>query len=373
MPDSRLFPMTFQPVLRDYIWGGRRFETLFGRQLPSGVVAESWEISGHPSGSTKVDWGYWQGRDLVEVQAQLGEALVGSRAGWALERRKFPLLVKLLDAQQDLSVQVHPDDRYATEHEGGELGKTEMWYVLHADPGASLIVGAEPGVTRASFCRALEHGRLNEVLRRVPVLAGQAVMLPARTVHALLSGVVVTEIQQNSDTTYRVYDWDRVDAAGRPRPLHVERAMDVIDFDLAPQPLTPILEPFGAGLSRAELARSPYFVVEKVGFDAGAVYGGACTGESLEIWGALEGQLELAWDGGSLSLPGIRYALLPASMGRYTVHRERKRGRTPRVSAGLEQPARPTPGCATATFPGPPPARSLRLARHAGQRSDRAG
>jgi len=147
MSDPRIYPLTFTPVLRDYLWGGRRLATLYGRDLPAGTVAESWEISGHPHGSTAADCGFWEGQSLPAILDALGEQLVGSRAGWALARRKFPLLVKLLDAQQDLSVQVHPDDKYALVYENGELGKTEMWYVLHTDPGASLILGLKPGTT----------------------------------------------------------------------------------------------------------------------------------------------------------------------------------------------------------------------------------
>ncbi len=231
MHEPKIYPLTFTPVLRDYIWGGRRLETLYGRELPAGIVAESWEISGHPVASTAADAGYWAGQALPAIQAALGEKLTGSRAAWALARAKFPLLVKLLDANQDLSVQVHPDDAYALAHEGGELGKTEMWYVLHADPGAELILGVRPGTTREAFRAALEAHRLETVLQRVPIRPGQAVSIPAGTVHALLAGTVMSEIQQNSDATYRVDDWGRVGADGKPRPLQVDKALDVIDFD----------------------------------------------------------------------------------------------------------------------------------------------
>ncbi|MGC8781561.1 MAG: type I phosphomannose isomerase catalytic subunit, partial [Anaerolineae bacterium] len=270
MSDPMLYPLTFIPVLRDYIWGGRRLETLFGRRLPPGIIAESWEISGHPTGSTVADAGYWQGRSLPAIQEALGERLVGGRAGWALARGKFPLLIKLLDAQQVLSVQVHPDDAYALVHENGELGKTEMWYVLHADEGTELIRGLQPGVDREAFLRALATGELPALLRREPVRAGQVFDVPAGTVHALLAGAVVAEIQQNSDATYRIYDWGRVGADGRPRPLHIEKALEVIDFAGRAGQGAPRLLQDGKGIRRQEVVRNRYFVVEELHMAAGA-------------------------------------------------------------------------------------------------------
>ena len=146
-----LYPLLFEPVLKDYLWGGRNLAR-FGRALPGeGVVAESWEIAAHPDGETLVVNGALASRRLSEVQAELGLALVGSANAWAQERGKFPLLVKLIDAAQPLSVQAHPDDAYARAHEGNELGKTEMWVVLAARPGAELILGVKPGITRPAF------------------------------------------------------------------------------------------------------------------------------------------------------------------------------------------------------------------------------
>jgi mannose-6-phosphate isomerase len=318
--DAKIYPLTFTPVLRDYLWGGRRLETLYGRALPPGITAESWEISGHPAGATEADAGYWQGQALPAILDDLGERLVGTRARWALERHKFPLLVKLLDANEDLSVQVHPDDAYAQEHEDGELGKTEMWYVLHADPGAEIILGVRPGLDRRTFRQAVETGRLDAVLRRLPLRAGQAVGVPAGTVHALLAGLVVTEIQQNSDTTYRVYDWGRVGADGKPRPLHVEKALDVIDLQGPPARIAQpqMLNEFG-GVLQMELVSSPYFVVEEVRLDQGAGYIGECDGSTLEIWGCMSGEARIEWGDAAVALPAIRYALLPAALGSFRV------------------------------------------------------
>jgi mannose-6-phosphate isomerase len=317
--DERVYPLTFTPVLRDYIWGGRRLETLYGRRLPPGIVAESWEISGHPTAPTMADNGYWAGRGLPEILAGLGGALVGPRAGWALERGRFPLLIKLLDAHEDLSVQVHPDDEYAAVHEG-DLGKTEMWYVLHADPGTELILGVRPGTTREVFKDALAAGNLAPLLHNVRISAGDAVAVPTGTVHALLAGTVATEIQQNSDTTYRVYDWGRAGADGQPRPLHVEKALEVIDFEHpAPGIVVPQVLSKSGGVREAELVRNRYFVVEELNIDQGVTYRGACDGSTMEIWGCVRGEADLEWEGEPVHLPAIRYVLLPATLGAFRV------------------------------------------------------
>ena len=321
MSETPLYPLTFVPQLRHYIWGGRNLERLYGRKLPPGTTAESWEISGHPAAATVVEDGPLAGRSLPSLLASLGERLVGTRAQWALQRDKFPLLVKLLDANRNLSVQVHPDDAYALRHEGGELGKTEMWYVLHAEPGAKLIFGLRRGVTRESFRRALAEGRLESQLHYLPVQAGDAIFVAAGSVHALLKGTVVAEIQQNSDVTYRVYDWGRLGADGKPRPLHVEKALAVINFrQVEPGPYRPRPLPAGAGLTRAEISRCDYFVVERVMFRAGAVWEGRTGGRTLEIWGTVAGRSALAApDAPPVSLPAVRFCLLPAAMGAFTV------------------------------------------------------
>ena len=319
MLTNSLYPLTFTPALRDYVWGGRNLEKL-GRRLPPGKVAESWEISGHPSAPTVVDAGPWQGQPLPAVLATWGADLAGTRAAWALERDKFPLLVKLLDAEERLSVQVHPGDEYALAHANGELGKTEMWYILQARPGAQLILGLKPGVSRAAFRQAIAGNSLEACLHYLPVQAGDAVFVAAGTVHALLEGILAVEVQQNSDTTYRVYDWGRLGADGQPRPLHVDRALEVIDFgQVEPGLYQPVWVAAEAGVTRCEISRSRYFVVEKVTMAPGAVHAGRTQGETLEIWGTLQGRSQLTWAGEAVSLPAIRFCLVPAGLGDFAV------------------------------------------------------
>ena len=314
-----LYPLTFEPRFRDYLWGGRNLEA-FGRRLPAGIVAESWDISGHPSSPTPIDAGPYQGRLLTELLDELGLDLVGVHNQRALERGRFPLLVKLLDANQDLSVQVHPDDDYAQKHEGGELGKTEMWYVLRAVPGARLIYGLRRGITRERFVQALQAGTLESCLHYLPVQAGDAIFIPAGTVHALLAGLVVAEIQQNSDTTYRVYDWNRVGPDGQPRPLHIEKALEVIDFSqVEPGPYAPQLVEAREEVQREVISRCQYFTVEKVRLASGVTWAGHCTGETFEIWGCIEGECRITWAGDPVPLSPVRFVLLPAALGQFAV------------------------------------------------------
>lgn len=318
-----LYPLTFTPTLKDYIWGGRNLERLFGRVLPAGLVAESWEVAAHPDGNSMVQNGPYAGLSLPALHRRLGRALTGRRAAWAEERGKFPLLVKLLDANQALSVQVHPDDDYAQEHEGDELGKTEMWVVLHAEPEAAVILGVKNGTEPVVFRQAAESGRLEPYLHHIPVTAGDFICVPAGSLHAILGGLVIAEIQQNSNTTYRVYDWNRVGKDGKGRPLHLDKAMDVINFDqVEPALPQPTLLEESAGLRREALCRNNYFVVERLHLSASTTFTGRCDGETLEIWGTIDGGATVQGGNLTVNLPAVQFALLPAEMGEYTITAE---------------------------------------------------
>jgi len=313
---DELYPLLFEPVLKDYIWGGRTLEKL-GRTLPpEGPIAESWEIAGHDDGTTVVSNGRFAGQTLTTVQDQLGLDLIGHNNAWALERNKFPLLIKLLDASRPLSVQVHPGDDYALAHEGNELGKTEMWVVLDAEPGAELILGVTQGTTPQNFSQAIDAGSLEPLLHHVPVKAGDHICVPAGTLHAILGGILIAEIQQNSNTTYRVYDWNRVGADGRPRPLHIDKSLDVINFaQVEPSLSPPALIGEENGVRRERLCANRYFVTERLTMAAGATFSGECDGRTLEIWGVLQGEAAIK----DVALSAIRFCLLPAAMGAYTV------------------------------------------------------
>ncbi len=315
MKNKDLYPLLFQPVLKDYIWGGRHLSTLLKRPLPAGDIAESWEIAGHEDGTTTVVNGRFAGLSLTELHQQLGLNLIGSNNSWAQERGKFPLLIKILDANRPLSVQVHPNDEYALEHEGNELGKTEMWVVLHAEPNAEIILGVKKGTTPAAFRQAIAAGKLEPHLHYLPVKTGDVVCVPAGSLHAIMDGLLIAEIQQNSNTTYRVYDWNRLQD-GKPRPLHVDRAMDVINFEQTEPTLSqPKLLTEGEGIKQYQLCANRYFVTERVEMAAGAVFNGRCNGDSLQIWGVLEG--EVAVEG--VGLTAVQFTLLPAALGDFTI------------------------------------------------------
>jgi mannose-6-phosphate isomerase len=312
----QLYPLTFIPVFKDYIWGGRKLERL-GRQLPNeGVIAESWEIAAHEDGASVVKNGRYAGMTLTEVHAELGIDLIGRRCAWAQERGKFPLLVKLLDASRPLSVQVHPTDKYALAHEGNELGKTEMWVVLDAEPGAEIILGLKAGATPDAFRQAIAGGRPESFLHYIPVRPGDHVCVPAGSLHAIVGGLLIAEIQQNSNTTYRVYDWNRIGSDDKPRPLHVDKAMDVINFaQIEPVLHPPRLIEHRHGLQRELLCQNRYFTAERVMIETGGAFEGECNGETLEIWGTIAGVVEV----NALPLPAVNFALLPAALGKYSI------------------------------------------------------
>jgi mannose-6-phosphate isomerase len=212
--------LTFEPVFQPYVWGGRRLAEWFATAPRDGPVAEVWLVSDEEKFPTRVAAGPFAGQTLRQLSERFAERLIG-HGRWS----RFPLLLKLLDAQQPLSVQVHPNDEQAG---AGRQGKTEAWYILHAEPGSSLYAGFQPGVTPPLVHEALARGTLADLLHRIDVRAGDCVFLPAGTVHALGAGLLLFEIQQTSDITYRLYDW------GRPRPLQVDEALACIDWTRGP-------------------------------------------------------------------------------------------------------------------------------------------
>jgi mannose-6-phosphate isomerase len=311
-----LYPLKFTPYLKSAIWGGHNLEK-FGRTVPEEGIAESWEIAAHPNGSSIVMNGVHAGKNLAELTHELGVDLVGTNAQWALDRGKFPLLVKLLDANSNLSVQVHPKDNYALEHEGNELGKTEMWVILSAKPGAKLIYGVKKGTSPAEFREGIEQGNLEQYLHEIPATTGAHLCVPAGSLHAICEGIVLAEIQQNSDTTYRVYDWNRLGKDGQPRELHIDKALDVINFDQVEPGFTePILVAEEDGIKTTILCQNEYFITERIFMDGGTRYSGLCDGTSLEIWGILEGSASLA----EMEMVPVQFILLPAKMGAFNIN-----------------------------------------------------
>ena len=313
MTEPTVYLLTFDPVFKDYPWGGRNLETVLGRVLPDGIIAESWDIAAHPNGSTVVNRGALQGKTLPEVMELLGLALVGDRSEKALALNRFPLLIKLLDANRWLSIQVHPDDTYALAKEG-DFGKTEMWIVLHAEPGAELVYGFKRGVDKEKYASDFGTERAADDLHHVAVQVGDVVFVPAGAVHALGPGIIVAEIQQNSDTTYRIYDW------GRPRPLHRDQSLDALNFDLVePGPTTPKLLLDEEGFRVETLASCEYFETERLTMPNGQEFVGLLEGETFEIWAVLKGAASFYSAADDVMLRAVQWVLLPADLGEYQV------------------------------------------------------
>jgi mannose-6-phosphate isomerase len=227
MPESAVTaPLTFQPIFMERVWGGRRLESEFGKNLPpQRPIGESWEIVDRPEAQSIVREGPLSGKTLHELWTQYREEIFGN----VPDSSRFPLLLKLLDAQEKLSLQVHPPEKVA-DRLGGEP-KTEFWYVAAADPGAEIYLGFRESITRSQFERALREGTAADHVQNIAVKSGDAAFLPSGRFHALGAGNLLIEIQQNSDTTYRVFDWNRVDDTGRQRQLHIDQALQSIDFD----------------------------------------------------------------------------------------------------------------------------------------------
>lgn len=248
-------PFLLQPAGKDYLWGGNRLHTLFGKQLPLHPLAETWECSTHPDGCSIVASGIDKGKTLAEVLQQHPEFL-GTKTSATGD---LPVLIKLIDAAKDLSVQVHPDDAYAQQYEHEPNGKTEMWYILEAEPGASLIYGFSKPMQPEQLDTCLKENTILSYLQKIPVKKGDVFLIPAGTVHAIGAGIVLAEIQQRSNLTYRLYDYNRTDATGKKRPLHVEKAKAMIQFSAnqPPQMKQPMQQKNGYRVQC--LCKCPYF------------------------------------------------------------------------------------------------------------------
>lgn len=220
MAQNLIFTM---PIFHDKIWGGRRLDTVFHYDIPEGKIGECWAISAHPAGDCEVASGPYAGSTLSQLWDEHHE-LFGNAAG-----DRFPLLIKILDADGDLSIQVHPNDEYARIHENGSLGKCECWYVLDCEEGATIIVG-QKAKDREEFAKLVEEGRWGDLVNEVPIHKGDFFQINPGTVHAIKGGTLILETQQSSDVTYRVYDYDRVQADGTKRELHLAQSMDVVDY-----------------------------------------------------------------------------------------------------------------------------------------------
>ncbi|MGL4512976.1 MAG: type I phosphomannose isomerase catalytic subunit [Lacipirellulaceae bacterium] len=253
-----LYPLRLKPIFQEYLWGGRRLGSLLGKEIGDGpTYAESWEAVDHPDGQSFVTKGPLAGVTLGELSRQHPEELYGP----GIVRERFPLLLKYLDAQKTLSVQVHPNDAQAALQTPPDLGKTEAWVVLAAEPGSLIYAGLKPGTDRAALEAAIADGRCDALLHSFEPMPGDCVFIPAGTVHALGAGLVIAEVQQASNTTFRLFDWNRIDKDGKPRPLHVAQSLAVTDYERGP--VSPA-QPQAVAAGRERLVACDKFVLDRL-------------------------------------------------------------------------------------------------------------
>jgi mannose-6-phosphate isomerase len=306
LTQTSLYPLLLQPSLHTKIWGGRKLETVLGKKLPTGdPYGESWEL--HDSAT--VANGALAGRTVGDLVSEYGKALIGPGHNPA---DGMPLLAKFLDARDWLSVQVHPNDQQARALNDGIRGKSEAWYVLEADPGARLVIGVKPGTTPEDIRWALDETRLEDLLVYAPVRAGDVIPIFPGTIHALGPGILIYEIQQSSDITYRFYDWNRPGLDGKPRELHVEKSLMVSNFDRLPE-----IKHTGESTAESiEILRSPYFRTELHQFMNGRMMtlktGGGQPG--FDALTCIEGRAIVEAQGEQIILNKGQTALVPASV-----------------------------------------------------------
>jgi mannose-6-phosphate isomerase len=254
-------PFLLRPAGKDYLWGGSRLNDDFSKEIDMEPLAETWECSTHPDGPSVVASGEFAGMTLSEVIRQHPKFL-GSHPGTTTE---LPILIKFIDAKKDLSVQVHPTDAYAREHENGQLGKTEMWYVLDAAKDASLIYGLHHDTDKETMRKSICEGTVEKYLQKVPIRKNDLFFIEAGTIHAIGAGALIAEIQENSNLTYRLYDYDRVDKNGNKRELHVEKALEVANLKASAEPKQPLrVLKYRQGCALELLCRCEYFEVYRM-------------------------------------------------------------------------------------------------------------
>jgi mannose-6-phosphate isomerase len=305
------YPLCFSPVYKDYLWGGDRIPKLFGRDMPKGIYAESWEISTHPDGTTAIANGPLAGKTLTDLLPEHKTALLGTK----IKGPDFPLLIKLIDARENLSVQVHPNDANANAVHGDP--KTEMWYFLEGDGSAKIYCGLKSGIGKKEFLKALEDKTFADILQVIPVRKGEGAFVPGGRVHAIGAGCLILEIQQNSNTTYRIYDWDRVGDDGRARELHIDKALQVIAWEDHEDPRCTPQRFTEDGVEGMEIEKSAYFRLVRFNLDSAAVF--KLSGESFHALFTAEGSGTVTWPDGEEELRSGQSWLIPAAMDSYTV------------------------------------------------------
>lgn len=307
----KLYPLKFEPIAQYRIWGGNRLNAAVASELRIEKLGEIWSISGVDGNISQIENGELKGRNLKEIISEYKERLVGKKV-WEKFGTDFPVLIKFIDAADRLSVQVHPDDRQAKELHNS-FGKSEMWYIMDADPDSELIIGFKEGVGKEDYKKHLENETLEEILNRIKVQKGDAVYIPAGRVHAIGAGVVLAEIQQTSDVTYRIYDYNRIDKNGQKRELHTDLALSAIDFE-------PVRE-VRTNYKKVENQFSP--LIESVYFETKIFSGNKeisiRNNDQMRIYICTSGSAEFILDGNSTVLNPYQSLLFPAEISNYQI------------------------------------------------------
>lgn len=305
-----MYPLKFNPIFKDKIWGGNKMRSMLGKDygsLPN--CGESWELSGIRDNVSVVSEGKWKGRDLNGLISEYRDTLVGSHI-YNEYGNEFPLLVKFIDANQDLSIQVHPDDKLAAERHRSR-GKTEMWYIIHSDPGSTLVAGFNKNLDKATYLECLRKGELAGLLNVESAENDDVFFIPAGRVHNIGKGLLLAEIQQSSDITYRIFDFDRFDAQGKKRELHTEQALNAIDYRAYDNYKT-----FYNKRSRnqaLELVRSPYFVTGRLYYDR-SFHRDYHSLDSFVILTCLQGSGLIRYHSNQVNISAGEVVLIPASI-----------------------------------------------------------
>lgn len=302
----QLYPLVFEPILKERIWGGTKLKTVFNKPITSDITGESWELSAVKGDVSVIAAGKYKGKLLSELLSEFPEEMLGTEIHKKFGT-EFPLLFKFIDAKEDLSIQVHPNDELAKKRHNS-FGKTEMWYVMQADEGARIVVGFKEKSSQEEYLKNLENKTLLSILQEIPVKKGDVFFLETGTIHAIGAGIVIAEIQQTSDITYRVYDWDRVDAEGKSRELHIDLALDAIHYDTADAKKEYAKEENESNPT----VSCPYFTTNYLPLD-GKISKSNSNG-SFRVYMCMEGAFKLGYQGTSWDYQKGDTVLLPAAL-----------------------------------------------------------
>lgn len=301
-------PLFMEPIYKDYIWGGTRLKEYLKKDIKTETAAESWEMSTNDAGLSKIQTGQTL-KELFE-DSSIKEEIFGTKTK---NMKEFPLLIKFIDAKDNLSVQVHPDDEYALKYEN-DKGKTEMWYVMDCDENAKIICGIKESIKQEEIANIIRTGKIKEILNEVSIHKGDVIFIPSGTIHAILKGTLICEIQQNSNLTYRVYDWDRIGKDGKPRELHIEKAIDVIKQDLKQKIVATSNQKLDTS---SNVITCDYFKVDTISI--GSKYKQISSPETFEAIMVVEGNGKIQTNGKEYTIKLGDSFIIPASLGEYEI------------------------------------------------------